>query len=96
MKHDFTIHRASWSPRDTDVTIPSGETVKATVQSLEIELVPDNHDGGSVTFRLLGSEAEEAAAQFKAGDTVTLEVTKIGDAPATTEIHADDHSEQVA
>jgi hypothetical protein len=73
MKLRYSVHRVSSHPFPTQATLPSGETVEATVHSIEVELVPVDHHGGTVLHRFIGQAAAEASKIFHQGDVVALE-----------------------
>lgn len=73
MKLQYRVHRASPHPFPTEARLPNDETVKATVHSVEVELVPVGHVGGTVPLRFIGKQADEAAKTFHDGDLVEFE-----------------------
>ena len=74
MKHRYRVHRTSPHPFETEATLPgTDETVKATVHSVEVELVPHGHVGGTMLRRFIGKEAEEAAKKYHDGDVVEID-----------------------
>lgn len=78
MKHTYKVHRVSWHPREISMNHPeTGEVIPAVVQSLELELIPHEHDGGSLTLRYVGSQAKEASETFRHGDEVELDVSVV-------------------
>lgn len=88
MKHTYKVHRVSWHPREITMTHPkTNEAISATVQALEVELVPHEHDGGSVTFRYVGSQADEAATLFHHGGDVELDITAVTHITTSPEVN---------
>lgn len=82
MKLLYRVHRASTHQHPVKAKLASGEEVDALVHSVELELVPIDHHGGTVLHRFVGKEAEEAAKTFHQGDAVSLELQL--DKPAPT------------
>lgn len=68
----YKVHRISRS----DVAVPvdfNGEMITAMVSALEVELVPDDHIGGSVIVRYTGTAAEVAKGALSEGSTLILD-----------------------
>lgn len=70
----YIVHRASPHPFPVEAKLArTDESVQATVQSVEVELVPENHDGGSILMRFVGAAASEAAKRYHQGDIVEMD-----------------------
>lgn len=76
---EYRVHSAAQAPTTIDVEV-DGETVQATVPALTVELLPNDHRGGTLTLRLVGKERLAlGAAIFQPEAVVTVSVaTKEG------------------
>ena len=86
MKLRYRVHRASPHPFPTEAKLANtDEVVKATVHSVEVELVPVDHVGGTIPLRFIGKAADEAAKEYHDGDVVEIEPVVVGRAADKTD-----------
>lgn len=70
MELNFLVHSAVIN--DLPVTVSyQGEEVKATVECLEVELLPVNTKNGSLTVRFTGNDITEARELFIKDKAIT-------------------------
>jgi hypothetical protein len=71
MQIAYRVHRASHHRLATAATLGGGESVRAEIDSFEVELVPSSHEHASaVTLRFIGKDAEKAAVLYAEGQIV--------------------------
>lgn len=73
MQVTYQIVRVSPQKVQTTATLPDGKQVDATIDSLEIEMVPISHPAaGTVKLAFIGEEMAEANRTFRTGNTITV------------------------
>lgn len=72
MKIEFDVHRVSEQIVHKNVE-HEGETLRAEVKALEVELTTVADDHGTLTLRFLGSAVDAASKAFPPGKRVAAE-----------------------
>lgn len=75
MQVKYRVHRANVGQSEIEVVLPDGSKTMATVNSVEVELVPIAQAHGTISLRFTGSHLEESTALYRAGQIITAEFT---------------------
>jgi hypothetical protein len=73
MKIEYKVHGVSNGSANVKAEV-NGETINAAAPSLDVELTPaDGGTNGTITLRIIGSQAEEAKELFKPDAAITVD-----------------------
>ncbi len=72
MKTQMQVFSAHRQPTQVEASLPDGTKVQATVDCLEVQLVPAGNEHGTWTLRLHGADA--ANPIFAVGTTLTVNI----------------------